>query len=376
MLSGSSTQEEESQVDQHFYDSFYEEGWDEKKLGDKKDVERRILSRVYEHVSKRHVSRSEHSSFLKYWKYAAVLALFVCIGIIGQQYVYNSSPSESTDPVHEVLQPGSDMASLELSDGTVLNLADLQVGEQYVNAGFLLEKTEEGNLKYLYARGGETSDKENKWSTLKTPLGGRYQISLADGTKVWLNAGSSLTFPESFPGNKRVVEASGEMYFEVSHNKTKPFIVQVQGMDIHVLGTSFNLSAYEDNVTTSSGASVALVEGSIQIKTSNQHSSVLYPGQKGTVNQKGIEITAFDKESEVAWKDDYFIFKDKNIKEIMASLGRWYNAEVEFLGEGWADKNFTIRMSRREGIDEILSLIELTKSVKFKIVGRRVIVST
>jgi ferric-dicitrate binding protein FerR (iron transport regulator) len=142
-------------------------------------------------------------------------------------------------------------------------------------------------------------------------------------------------------------------------------------MDIQVLGTSFNVSTYEDNMYPM----VSLIEGAVQVKTGTAISK-LTPGQRASIDNDQIHVGLFDIESEIAWKNDYFLFKNKNIKEIMSDLARWYGAEVEYQGENWADKNYTIRISRRENIEEILSIIELTESVKFKIKGRRIIVVT
>ncbi|WP_270087812.1 FecR family protein [Sphingobacterium sp. SYP-B4668] len=371
ILSGRSTKEEEDQVNDHFYQSFQSQEWDEMDMGSKKDLESRIISQVTEHISPRY--KTNYSVFNRHniFRYAAAILILLGIGFLFYPRSIENSPITATVTPSQLI-PGRDIASLELSDGTVIPLTDLAPDKQYQNAGVTIRKNSDGNLTYIYDQQSDTDGSTDKWNTLRTPKGGKYQIELADGTKVWLNAGSSLTFPERFATHNRLVKASGEVYFEVSHDKTRPFIVNSNDMEILVLGTSFNLSNYDDNPQ---GVSVALLEGAVKYKTATSQST-LRPGQKVNLKAGKVEKTLFDIESEIAWKNDYFIFKDQNIKQIMNALSRWYNAEIEYEGNAWEDKNFTIRVSRRQEIADILEMLELTHSIKFKIIGRRIIVST
>ena len=371
VLSGASTKEDEDKLDTHFKDSFHAQEWNENKWGSKDDLEHRMYKRVKEHVSLEIGKQKSKFIFRKYLPYAAALLLFSLIGGL----IWNVSKDARLEDIELVagedfLKPGEDRALLELSGGEVIDLENLSVDELYVQEGFSVRKTESGIVEYIHSTVGKSKGVDIKWNTMRTPQGGKYQIVLADGTKVWMNAGSSLTFPEQFVGNQRVVKAVGEMYFEVSHNKEKPFIVSSNGTDIRVLGTSFNLSAYQDM----GQHSVSLVEGAVELITDTK-SVRLSPGQKGVINREMIDVSPFDIESELAWKDNYFVFKDRNIKEIMATLARWYDADIEYDGVGWEQVNFTVRISRREELKEILSIIELTNAVKFQIKGRRVVVS-
>ncbi|ULT24277.1 FecR domain-containing protein [Sphingobacterium sp. E70] len=205
---------------------------------------------------------------------------------------------------------------------------------------------------------------------LSNPKGGKYQINLEDGTKVWLNAESSLIFPEHFAADRRLVQVKGEAYFEVAESKHKPFIVAGNGFGIRVLGTKFNVSD-RDNLHL---AKVALLQGSVSLTSKAGH-TMLKPGERAKISASGVQIDQFDAESEIAWKNNYFIYKDENIKTIMADVAQWYDAEVIFEGKDWDDVNLKMKVSRRENIEEILSLLELTKSVKFKIVERRIYVT-
>ncbi|ERJ59896.1 FecR family protein [Sphingobacterium paucimobilis] len=358
VLRNENTPEEEDIVNQHFFEAFDSQEWDETRLGNKEERKSNILAGVESKMGAR-----KTINFKVVVRYAAAVAIVGFLGFWGWSFFDNK---EQISLPKDVLTPGGDVAVLELGDGTRFDLTGLTEGEAYEKSGVIISRNAEGELEYAY----QAMDEEQataEWNTLTTPMGGKYSIVLADGTKAWLNAGSTLTFPSAFQNGKRIVKAQGEVYFEVSKDENKPFIVQAKGFDIQVLGTSFNLSAYDDI------ASVALIEGSVEIKTPSVNSKIK-PGQKAKIHPGDIAISPFDIETEIAWKDNYFIFKDRNIKEIMASLARWYNAEIDYVGRDWEDKNYTIRMSRNQDIKDVLSIIELTKSVKFKIEERRITV--
>lgn len=370
IVNGTASHEEEARVDKHFQQAFYSEDWDEEAYGNKKEVEERIISKVNEHVYKSG-NKPKILRMHRYLRYAASVVLLLGIAVFVKYYI-DQTKDNNVEANREVLKPGADLASLQLSDGTILDLNNLQIGKDLEKSGIVVTKTDTGNLEYVF-KGKNTISDKIEWNTLTTPIGGKYQIVLIDGTKVWLNSGSSLSFPSHFEKNQRVVKVSGEVYFEVAHDSSKPFLVNVKGFEVQVLGTKFNVSTYYDDGIRVS-PSVALVEGSVKLRSDEGESRVLVPGQKAVVGKQGIGVEKFDVESEIAWKDNYFIFKDKNIKEIMVFLSRWYDADVLYIGDEWEDKTFTIRMSRREKIEEILSIIELTKSIEFKIEGRRVTV--
>lgn len=364
ILTGHADKEDEDLVDQHFYESFYSEEWNSKDLGDRKEVEERILSQVSNKIKPTKPRRLK-----RYLQYAAVLVALLVVGQVVKYAIFRDSILTKIDQKQEFLLPGKEVASLTLSDGTLLDLSEMEVGEEVGQDGFQLHKTQEGQLAYTSDSKTSTTEASRKWNKLTTPPGGQYQITLADGTRAWLNAGSTLLFPTSFSGNQRLVKASGEVYFEVAHDKSKPFLVHTDNIDVEVLGTTFNLSTFYGN-----SSSVALVEGAVKLKSGGEQ-AILAPGDKGALKNGRIEISTFDTESELAWKNNYFIFKNQNIKEIMSALARWYDAEVVYKGTDWENINFTIRMSRRENIAEILSIIEATQSIQFSIEGRRVTVT-
>lgn len=370
IITGSASKKDEDEVNKEFFDPFVSDSWDQRRMGEKDEALERILKNVKKSLGQTSNKSKTREIVFRLGKVAAVITLLSILGLYGLQFMRDEE-SNRVEELSSNLQPGEEKASLTLSDGTILDLEDLSVGEAFENSDFTVIKTEKGNLEYCYNESLENKSPKDEWNTLSTPLGGKFQIVLADGTKVWLNAKSTLAFPKIFFGDTRRVKVTGEVYFEVSPDRNKPFIVNTKEMDIQVLGTSFNVSTYEDNAYPT----ISLIEGGVQVKTALSISN-LVPGQRASIENNQINVAAFDIESEIAWKNDYFLFKNKNIKEIMNDLARWYDAEVEYQGEDWEDKNYTIRISRRENIGEILSIIELTESVKFKIIGRRILVVT
>jgi len=366
VIQGTASQEQKDDIDRFLLESFHAEQWDPATHGDKDEVKNRIVSGVT-----RSIHRGDRSAKrINVWRFTKAAAVLAVLGLAAYWGVQTFS---SADPGHPAmaLAPGSDKASLELSDGTTVDLSEQQIGDTWAYGNFRVRKTDAGTIHYQYIDPSVPSAaEEGNWNTLTTPKGGKYTLVLSDGTSVWLNAESSIRFPDRFSGDLRQVSVSGEVFFEVAHDKSQPFIVRAKDLDIRVLGTSFNVSTYED---AADDPSVALLEGSVQLHA-HAHQINLLPGEKAMIADGAFQKSSFDAESEIAWKDDYFVFKDQNIKAIMNELARWYDAEVDYEGKDWESKNFTVRISRREQIDEILSLIELTKSVQFSIKGRRITV--
>jgi ferric-dicitrate binding protein FerR (iron transport regulator) len=202
-------------------------------------------------------------------------------------------------------------------------------------------------------------------------MGGQYQLLLPDGSKVWLNSGSSIRFPTAFIGKERVVELKGEAFFDIKENKKMPFIVRTNNsMDIKVLGTQFNVMAYEDEKSINT----TLLEGSVQI-LKETGSTYLEPGQAAVLNKGSgkIKVAPADIEDAVAWKNGYFIFSNENIESIMRKVSRWYNVEIEYQGN-LNNKDFVGTISRDKNISELLKMLELTGAIHFRIEGRRVTV--
>lgn len=309
---------------------------------------------------------------LRLLKYASAAAVILCISAGLWLYLGQSKSKQNHVQVAQVkadIAPGSNKAILTLANGSQVVLDQVMAnGEVAKQAGMKITKTEANQLVYAEANG--STQKEIVFNELRTPIGGQYSLVLADGTKVWLNAASSLRFPAEFKGNERKVKLSGEAYFEVAKNKKMPFKVEVNQNTIEVLGTHFNVMAY-DNETA---MATTLLEGSVMV--SNQYNAVLIkPNQQANLNKSNnkFQVTAVDATDAIAWKNGYFLFEDENIESIMRQLSRWYNVDVEYKGAVSKDALWG-NVSRFKNISEVLKTLELTKTVHFKLEGRRVIV--
>ncbi|WP_025146426.1 FecR family protein [Pedobacter jeongneungensis] len=274
------------------------------------------------------------------------------------------------------LPAGTNKAILTLSDGSVIDLNKDIVGKVATEAGLEITKAKDGTLVYTTI---DAKPKSAGFNTISTPAGGQYAVVLPDGSKVWLNAGSSLKYPTTFAKNGRNVILTGEGYFEVAHvdgiKGRLPFSVSVvkgnsQMQKLEVLGTHFNINAYADEPYVKS----TLLEGSVKIVLNNGKTSLLKPGQQAKLNNQNIQVQSADTDMEVAWKKGEFVFRE-DLRSAMRKVARWYNVEVVY--DDTAPGNLILGgwMSRATNISEVLNHIQLTGKVHFKLEGRRVIVS-
>lgn len=265
---------------------------------------------------------------------------------------------------HEIAA-GGNKAILTLADGSTIVLDNAKKGIVSTQGGTKVLKLNNGILSY----DGDSKTKTLLFNTISTPRGGQYQLILADGTKVWLNAASSLKFPTAFAGKERKVELLGEAYFEVAKNAAKPFKVEVDGMEVEVLGTHFNINSYDDEASTRT----TLLEGSIQINKNNR-SSLLRPGQQARLNREGeIRIIEHaDVEEAIAWKEGKFQFDRADIHQVMRQISRWYDVEVQF--KGIIPKHFGGTISRSVNLSKVLNMLELTGEVRFRVEDHKVLV--
>lgn len=311
---------------------------------------------------------------LRYWAAAAAV---VIIGISGYFYS-NPAPTEQQLVVHQsksnTIVPGSNKAFLTLADGRKISLTDANSGEIVKQEGLSINKTADGKIVYTVVDHGKNDGQEKTaFNTIETPKGGQYQINLPDGTKVWLNAASSLRYPTKFAGNIRKVELTGEGYFEVAKVHI-PFVVKTLGQEVEVLGTHFNINSYrdEDDVKTT------LLEGSVRViplgTNKNNYSKLLKPGEQSQLNEGDLKVKAVDTESIVAWKNGDFIFKGDDLKSIMKKVARWYDVEVVYKGD-FDNLKFGGYISRSKNISAVLNIMESTGKVDFNIKGKLVTVS-
>ncbi len=262
--------------------------------------------------------------------------------------------------------PGGDKAILTLANGTTIVLDSAAAGNIAVQGGVNVVKGG-GQLSYQ----GTANTSEVLYNTVSTPKGGQYLLSLADGSRVWLNAASSLRFPTAFRGADRLVELTGEGFFEVAHNSQKPFHVQVNDMQVKVLGTQFNINGYADD----GNMRTTLIEGSVMVSSEKLgRSAVLKPGQQAVLKINALDVEKdVDTEEVMAWKTGYFIFNDRSVEEIMKQVSRWYDVDVMY--ESLVEpKYFSGAVKRKGDISDVLKIMEQA-GVKFKQEGRKIIVT-
>ncbi|UKJ06570.1 FecR domain-containing protein [Solitalea lacus] len=303
------------------------------------------------------------------WKWVGVAASVVfLVGILGYWSFRQTEPQVSQQvATADIIAPVANRAMIVLANGQKVYLDQKANGAIARDGNATVEKTADGKIVYKANNGSLAS---NLYNTLSNPRGSSVvDITLSDGTRVWLNAGSSLSYPVAFSGRERKVQISGEGYFEVAHNANMPFKVSKANMEVAVLGTHFNVNAYDDE----SVIKVTLLEGSVKTSLGNKEGVVLKPGQQARVANNIEVFKQVNLEKEMAWKQGMFRFEDTNIKEVMRQVARWYDVEVEFRGDV-SKVNFGGSVSRQVNISELLKRLEATNLVKFSIVGRKVIV--
>lgn len=318
-----------------------------------------------------------------------VAAILLPLFIVASLYYWYSSRSSGdiSDPTFSQshILPGGNKAILTLDDGSSIVLDNAQNGNLAQQGNTKIIKLNSGQLLYNDSTSklaeyidsnssAPPSQLKMQINTLSTPRGGQYHLTLSDGTKVWLNAASGITFPTAFYGNKRIVEIRGEAYFEVAKNANQPFIVKINNKaEIKVLGTHFNVNAYKDETTIKT----TLLEGSVQVSsliTPNSeenhlaHSVLISPGQQAIIDQVGrIEVNKVNTTLYTAWKDGRLAFKDEALENIINCMARWYDFEAVYADPSVKDLSFTGNIERKASVEEVLRLLEKTERIKFEI---------
>lgn len=313
---------------------------------------------------------------LRMFKWQAAAAILFALLSIGVYFMFVANPvglEQTAGLQQNDIGPGKNRATLTLSDGSVITLDDALKGTIASQSGLKITKNAEGQIVYEVNR--QEDESTDGFNTITTPYGGHYDVLLQDGSKVSLNAGSSITYPLSFKKGTRKVTLIGEAYFEVARDKARPFIVAtpavngIMAQEIQVLGTHFNVCAYADEksyVTT-------LLEGSVKVSTENNpEGKILKPGEQATV-RNAIRLSSADTEAAIAWKNGVFHFMDQPIENIMRQISRWYDVEISYRGTV-PTIGFWVQISRKKKLSEVLESLEETNGVHFKIEGRRVIV--
>ncbi|WP_353183893.1 FecR domain-containing protein [Parapedobacter lycopersici] len=334
-------------------------------------AEERFKQRISKHLD---AGRSRRISFRPAIAAAAMLA----VGILAGIYFYQSKRDTTlSNYVQNDVDPGTNVAVLTLGNGKQIALSGEDESTLVDESGLMILKDAEGRLVYKVAADADQLSRKIEYNTIETPKGGQYHVQLADGTNVWLNAASSLTFPSSFVGtSERRVEMTGEAYFEVVKDPDKPFIVHGDKQDIEVLGTSFNISNYSND----SFVKTSLLSGSVKItpidKGNQQRTEgvVIRPGQQSVLTERSITVNEVDILEVIDWKNGDFVFNKEPLGGLMNKIARWYNVEIIYDAGLDTSQTFTGQVSRNKKLSAILYALESTNLVHFEITGNRVLV--
>lgn len=306
--------------------------------------------------------------------WARLVAAAVIIGVFAAgAYLYFTPDSQQSIATvqpkqNDIPAPLDNKAVLTLADGTKIRIDSSGNGTLATQGNMQIIKKANGEISY-----SGTSTGKIGYNTINVPRGSKsLRLLLGDGSQVWINVGSSLTFPTAFTGKERKVRITGEAYFEVAQNTSMPFLVQHNDVSVSVLGTHFNVNTYEDEVAEK----ITLLEGSVRVNKSS-HSQLLKPGQQASISNKGFKeinvINNVDLDEVMAWKEGKFIFGEKtDISAIMREISRWYNVDIEYQGK--INQNFWGSISKDVNVSQVLKVLEATGSVKFKVEDNKIIV--
>jgi transmembrane sensor len=303
------------------------------------------------------------------WQWLAASAAIVLL-TIGLSVHFLNTKSASTLAVSNNIRPGTNNVILTLSNGKRINLNSETNGQIALQSGISITKSAGGLITYT-AVNVTNHPASSIQNNLTTPVGGQWHVMLPDGTQVWLNDASSFSYPSSFSNQKeRIVTLVGEAYFEVAKDKNHPFIVKNEQQKIEVLGTHFNVNSYKDEFSIKT----TLLEGSVKVSSNTSHQfKLLTPGQQSILSADKLTVNNADVEEATAWKNGYFRFNDENIQSIMRKLSRWYDIDVIYSGN-ISDEGINGKVSRSRNISQVLNALEATKTLHFKVEGRRITV--
>ena len=316
----------------------------------------------WEIIRQRTVGRDRSKRTIRWYRYAA--AIFLPLLIASGYFIKLSRTPQEKTLVSVPFIPGKSYAVLELADGTSIDLGETAVRGQ-IQGGHWEVRSD--SLKYCEegVKGGE------EYHTLKVPRGGEYTLVLADGSKVFLNAESSLKYPVLFSGDLRKVKLEGEAYFEVKRNPDKPFVVDIGGMQVNVLGTTFGIRAYADEREIRT----TLVSGRVNVSAGKQVYE-LKPSEQAVFDKQteAVKVAAVDTELFVGWKDGRLVFDNCSLERILKDLGRWYSFEVFYATSAAKEIPFSLNIRKHEKFAQVLELMQSTGKIQFEINKNTVIV--
>lgn len=330
-------------------------------------VSGRILSNVFTNAKPIQAGRQRNW----WWAAAAVL-----LAAGGATYLVTRQPaapkqvaviaSQQQRFANEV-QPGGNKALLKLADGTVIELDSAANGVLAQQGGTKVTKLANGEL--AYQQNGNNNGQPT-YNTMVTPRGGAYRLTLPDGSMVWLNASSSITYPTAFTGSERNVSVTGEAYFEVAKNEQQPFKVKARDLEVLILGTAFNINAYDDEAAIKT----TLLEGAVKVTANGNSTAPIHPGEQVIyAADKALKVANnVNTDEAIAWKNGYFQFNDADMPTVMRQLEKWYDVEVVYEGKV-PKRSFGGGMQRTLPLTKVLQILE-ENDVKFKLAGQKIIV--
>ena len=375
-LHGTASKEEEERLLRWYWrESSLESEWELNSSQSENELKSMIYAKIIKHeeTDSNQLSKSK----INFSRLGAPL-LFTLIVILSAYFYSARVQKESTDKIiasvkpNDIL-PGGSKAILTLADGRKIELDESENGILVNQGGIKVHKNSDGIIEYTFSKQEKNtiaaSDKTVPvYNTIETPVGGKYQLNLADGTKVWLNSSSSLRFPIFFSDDNREVELKGEAYFEVSKDFKRKFSVRSGIQTVEVLGTQFNINAYSDEKSIKT----TLFEGEIRvIDLKTNDSKLLKPGEQSNVDQS-IQIKRIDTQAEIAWKEGYFYFKKADIETVMRQLGRWYGVTARYEAN-LPEHHFSGAISNNLTLLEVLEILEKS-DIHFSLDGKEVIV--
>ncbi len=303
-------------------------------------------------------------------KYAAIVAILLLLGTL--LFFENTFTPDSEISFNELSQQINNLeeSSLIMADGKIVHLTpSIEKDSLKEIDGTQITKVD---TEIRYDNISSAKNKEIQYNTLITPKSKVFNITLSDGTKVWLNASSAIRYPVQFISSSRRVYLSGEAFFEVAENADLPFIVSTDKMDIEVTGTSFNVMAYPND----NSIEATLVEGEVIVRASKRN-LMLTPGTQARLDKTTNDLSTQDVDTELytSWKEGMYIFRYENIRNVMTKISRWYDSEIIFDDTINEKLHFSGTLHKYNDLRQTLNIIELTANVKFEILGKRIIVS-
>ncbi|GGB00922.1 FecR family protein [Puia dinghuensis] len=332
-------------------------------------TENRIIQGLLQKIEQRPAPSTPVKRLIRKWSWAA--AVLLILGTGAYLWLAKGRPTPvvaSRLPLSDVA-PGGNKAVLTLADGRAVLLDSTANGTIALQGSTTVVKSSDGQL--IYRPKGSTATTAGLLNTLRTPRGGQYHVTLPDGTGVWLNSASAITYPTSFADDQRKVSISGEAYIEVATQKDKPFLVDVDGRGaIEVLGTAFNVNSYVDEAAITT----TLINGGIRVSDRGLHQVILKPGEQAHAGTDGLTIVHHpDIDKVMAWKNGFFNFENVHLGEVMRQIQRWYDVDVIY-EKGIPDIQFEGEISRNIKLSDLLKVLARAE-VKFRLEeGRRLVV--